>query len=258
LLKIFDKLIIKLNHQCYADSASQINFLIDEKVAKPGEVKCLNLGSYGGIDIKRFNNDLYPNARKKVLDEISCTENDFLFLYVGRLTRDKGVEELVRAFEKVSALKNNAKLILVGPYEEKLDALSSETIQKIRSIKNIFEMGFRPNPEEFFSAADTFCLPSYREGFGTVVLEAAACGVMTIGSRIPGLVDSIVDNVTGVLVELKNESELENAMIKVLEDSQFRLQLSQNAKRRAQKEFDCELLAQIQWDEYIRLLKKHS
>lgn len=114
ILKCLDRLIIKLNTQCYADSQSQIDYLVSEGVAKPGEVKCINLGSYGGIDINRFDNQKYPEARSQVLKEINASENDILVLYVGRMTRDKGIEELIDAFQLANKTVAQLKLVLVG------------------------------------------------------------------------------------------------------------------------------------------------
>lgn len=258
LLKILDRLIIKLNTQCYADSPSQIEYLISEGVAKSGEVKCINLGSYGGIDINRFDNTKYPDARLNLIDELQIDNQAILILYVGRLTRDKGIEELVDAFQEACLELKNLELILVGPYEAHLDAISETSLKKIKNDKKIHQLGFKTNPEFYFSAADIFCLPSYREGFGTVVLEAAACSLLTIGTKIPGLVDSIVDKETGILVEKKSVSELRDAIIKLALDKDLRKELSLNARERARKEFDSDYMAKLQWEEYERLLKKRS
>jgi glycosyltransferase involved in cell wall biosynthesis len=258
LLKLLDRLIIKLNTQCYADSPSQIEYLISEGVAKRGEIKCINLGSYGGIDINRFDNTKYPEARSNLLKEINAIEEDVIVLYVGRMTRDKGIEELIEGFQIANLECSHLRLVLVGPYEAEVDFVKDETIKKIANDKNIYQLGFRANPEHYFSGADLFCLPSYREGFGTVVLEAAACNLLTIGTRIPGLVDSVVDNTTGILFEKKNVMELKDTIVKLAKDKNLRNYLSNNARERARKEFDSNMMAKLQWEEYMRLLKKDS
>lgn len=258
LLMWLDTLIIKVNTQCYADSPSQIEYLISEGVAKPGEVKCINLGSYGGIDTNRFDNTKYPDARMNVLKEINATEENVIVLYVGRMTRDKGIEELIDGFQLANSECPQLRLILVGPYEAEVDFIKNESIEKIKADKNIFQLGFKSNPEHYFTAADMFCLPSYREGFGTVVLEAAACKLLTVGTRIPGLVDSVVDGVTGLLVEKKNVVDLKNALVKLALDKDLRIKFSENARTRALQEFDSTFMAKLQWDEYERLLKKRS
>lgn len=256
LLKFLDRVIIQLNTKCYADSPSQINFLIEEGVAKAGEVECINLGSYGGIDISRFNKDLYPQAKHDLCHKLSLNADTILLLFVGRVTKDKGVSELVDAFKLVEKVHDDVHLIIVGPYEENLDKLSESTHKEIHSNKKIHYLGFQTNPELYFSAADIFCLPSYREGFGTVVLEAAACGLCTVGTRIPGLIDSIEDEKTGLLVAKESVDELASAIMRLAKDQDLRRRLGEAARNRARKEFDSKLLAQKQWEEYQKLLSQ--
>lgn len=256
LLMKIDRLIIKLNTQCYADSPSQIDFLVSSGVAKVGEVKCINLGSYGGIDVNRFDRSQYPEAQKELKQELTLSSDSVILLYVGRVTRDKGIGELVSAFKIAKEKNSNIELVIVGPYEASLDILPREILEEIQSNKSIHQLGFRTNPEYYFAAADIFCLPSYREGFGTVILEAAASGVCAIGTKIPGLVDSIADGETGILVEKNNIIDLSNAILKLALDGALRAKLATNAKERARTQFDSKLLAELQWQEYERLLKK--
>ncbi|MBY0413163.1 MAG: glycosyltransferase [Bdellovibrionales bacterium] len=258
LLKFLDRVVIKLNHQCYADSPSQINYLKAEGVASGNEVLCLHKGSYGGIDCERFNNERFPNARQDILAELKLENDSVLALFVGRVTKDKGIEELVRAQVLAAKTNHKIKLIIIGPFEPELDKIDSYILDIIKNDPSIFQLGFRSDVEKYFSGSDFFCLPSYREGFGTVVLEAAACELMTIGTRIPGLVDSIVDGETGVLVSLKNIEELKEAILSMTTDEKRRKELSINAKKRARTDFDSQVMAQLQWAEYQRLIKKHS
>lgn len=258
VLKLLDKLIIKLNTKCYADSLSQIEFLKREGVAQINEVKCLHKGSFGGIDCERFNNDRFPNARTELLEELKLSEDSVLLLYVGRLTKDKGVDDLVQSFVLAQQKNNKIKLVLIGSYEEHLDPLESSTLNEIKQNKNIFNLGFQNHPEKYFSAADIFCLFSHREGFGTVVLEAAACSLATIGTKIPGLVDAILDQETGVLVELKNTLKLSEAILDMAANKETRIQMGRNAKERARVDFEAQLISEIQWQEYQKLLEEHA
>lgn len=256
MLKFFDKLIIKLNTQCYADSFSQIEFLIKEGVAVEGDIKCLHKGSYGGIDCDRFNNERFPQARSELLAELKLETDSIVILYVGQLCADKGVNELVKAFLLANHQNNKIKLVLVGVFREGIDLLKEETLNEIKNNSDIFSLGYKTSPEKYFSAADIFCLPSHREGFGTVVLEAAACGLPTIGTRIPGLVDAIVDGETGILVELKNTEKLSEAILDLANDGQKRKRLGENAKKRVRADFDARLISELQWQEYQNLLRR--
>lgn len=258
LLKFLDKVVISFNHQCYADSVSQIEFLKREGIAKDREVLCLHKGSYGGVDCKRFDRSRFPNFRQELAKELNIPIDHILIFFIGRITKQKGVEELVQAFSNLYNKNSKTKLILIGPYEKDLDPLHKKITQIIDTHPAIFSLGFRSDVEKYLSAADVLCLPSYREGFGTVVIEAAACGVPTIGTRIPGLVDAIVDGETGILVDLKSTDQLERALLDLLNNPEKRIKLGQQALSRARSDFDSEKLAEIQWEEYLRLLKKNS
>lgn len=256
LLMKLDRLIIILSTQCYADSPSQIDFLIASGVAKEGEVKCINLGSYGGIDINRFNREKFQSAHLELTEKLTISSDSIIILFVGRVTREKGIVELVEAFKLAKRNEQKLQLVIVGPFESRLDVLPEEILFEIKENPSIHHLGFQTNPEFYFAGADIFCLPSYREGFGTVVLEAASSGLCAIGTKIPGLVDSIVDGVTGVLVQKHDVSELSAAILTLSKDKELRSKLSLQAMLRARTEFNSNLLAELQWLEYERLLKK--
>ncbi|MBY0553596.1 glycosyltransferase [bacterium] len=256
LLMLLDKLVIKLNTQCYADSPSQISFLVKEGVARGGELKCLLNGSYGGVDCDRFNNDKYPAARAELLNELRLGPDSVILLYVGQLSHDKGIDELVTAFKMAQKEQENIKLVLIGVHREGVDQLKDETLVEIKSNTSIFSLGYKTQPEKYFSGADIFCLPSHREGFGTVVLEAAACELPTIGTNITGLKDAILDSETGILVECENVNSLSSAITALANSPQKRKMLGANAKNRARRDFDAKLLAEAQWQEYEKLIKE--
>lgn len=253
ILKLIDKLILTLNTLCYADSPSQIQFLIDENVSRKNKIQCLGQGSFGGLDINKFN----PNDREKNRIEISQRLNiplDAVWaLYVGRIVRDKGIDELIEAFKKIT-LTENFYLILVGPFEDHLDPLKIETKSEIQRHPKIHALGFQNDSAYFMKACDFLCLPSYREGFGSVIIEAAACGITAIGTDIPGIRDAIIHNQTGLLVELKNISSLEMALSELIKNIQLRQNLSLSAYNRTVKNFDHQQLSDLQMNDYRRLM----
>jgi glycosyltransferase involved in cell wall biosynthesis len=255
VLKFIDRLVIRLNNQCYADSPSQVLFLKQEGVARGDEVRCLHLGSYGGVDVERFSRNNFQGSRAEILKELSLIDDVILLLYVGRLTHDKGVDDLVESFLIANKANEKIKLLLIGDYEPRLDALKDQTLANIESNQNIFKLGFKNNPEKYFASCDIFCIASHREGFGTVVIEAAACGLPTIGTRIPGLVDSIVHESTGLLIELGNTQQFAQAIIDLSVDEIKRNQMALNSQERARKDFNANLISELQWQEYLKLLK---
>lgn len=228
-LKAADRVTASLATRLLADSASQRDFLVAEGVAPPQKLRVLRQGSVNGVDADRFRPD--PPARERVRAAAGIPPGATLFLYLGRLARDKGLLDLARAF----AREPEAWLLLVGPDEDglaaSLRAAAGPSAQRLRLA------GATDRPEDFMASADAFVLPSYREGFGSVVLEAAAAGVPAIGSRIYGITDAIVENETGLLVPPRDERALAAAMARLRADPPFRRALGEAARARALRDF---------------------
>lgn len=236
LLMGLDRLIQGLNSHCFADSPSQIDFLVEQEVVLRRNVSCLHKGCLGGIDFERFDANKTSYQRAEVLQEIELPLDSQVILFLGRMTEDKGIRELFESFKKLEPLFPKLQLLLIGSTEFE----SNETKQMFEQMSaqaNVHYLGFQSVPEKFYAVADLFVMPSYREGFGTVILEAAAMKVPSIATRIPGLVDAVEDGVSGLLVSLKNTLELTAAIKKVLEDQQLLASLSENAYQRTKEHF---------------------
>lgn len=171
-------------------------------------VRVIHNGSANGLDINEFSNHNY-NA-KIIREEYGISENDFVFGYVGRLVKDKGIEELVGAFNQLE--QKDIKLILVGKYEPDLDPLSQETLQIIKSNPNIIEVGFQKDVKKFLSIMDLFVSPSHREGFGVAVLEANLMKVPVLVSNITGHSEIVTQGINGFFIKPKNVLDLQEKM----------------------------------------------
>lgn len=163
-------------------------------------------GSVNGIDLDYFN-AAHPDV-KNIRTEYGINETDFVFGFVGRLTGDKGINELIQAFSKINQNHTATKLLLVGGYENNLDPLKQETLEIIKNNSNIIQAGVQKDVRSFFNAMDVFVFPSYREGFGIVLMEAAAMNIPAISSNIIGCNEIIVDNQNGFLIPVKDEKSL--------------------------------------------------
>lgn len=247
-LKAFDRLIAACATHVLADSGSQREFLIAEGVVRPEEIAVLAHGSISGVDAERFRPD--PAARERVRAQAGIPANAVLFLYLGRLARDKGLLDLARAFARVEG----AWLMLVGPDEEglagEIRALCAGAVARLRLAP------YTDRPEEFMAAADVFVLPSYREGFGSVVIEAAAAGIPAIGSAIYGLTDAIVDGVTGYLVPPRDPAALAARMRELMADPALRLKLGAAARERALRDFSMAEVTRATLAYYAQRLKE--
>lgn len=232
-LKGIDRLIVLCASQIFADSASQCRFLETERVVRRDGVTVLGQGSVAGVDLARFRPD--PAARVALRAENGVAEAVPIFLFVGRLVRDKGVFDLVKAFATLNARHTQWELWMVGPDEEDLQATLQ--IEGERLGARIRWFGLTPMPERYMAAANVLVLPSYREGFGSVVIEAAACGIPTIAYRIDGVVDAIVESRTGCFVTKGNVEELAQAMERLGSDPGTLSDLGDAARRRAVEDF---------------------
>jgi glycosyltransferase involved in cell wall biosynthesis len=170
-----------------------------------------------------------------------------VFLYLGRLNRDKGLLDLASAFAGID--NAGVHLLIIGPDEERI-GMQMLTLAE-GNARRVHFIGFTEKPEEYLAAADVLCLPSYREGFGNAVIEAAAVGIPAIGSRIYGLVDAIAENESGLLFEVRNVKELRNCMSVLCNDKLLRTRLGRQARERVLAQFTSEKLA-LSWLDYYR------
>ena len=227
-LKALDRLIAYLCTAPLADSQSQIDFLESERIAPKGRIRCIHQGSISGVDSRRFSPaavNLLPVRQKH-----DVPQGDILFVFVGRLTRDKGIGELLQAFQQVNKQFVTCSLLVVGPDEENIE-------QSVVQHPKIRFVGKTSQPEAYMAAADVFVLPSYREGFGTVVIEAAACGTPTVATNIYGLSDAVVDGETGLLVPVRDQNKLAEALLFLATNAEKRTLMGEAARQRALVQF---------------------
>lgn len=249
-LKTTDKILALLTSRALVDSASQQQFLIDEDVLSMNKSLVLADGSISGVNINHFSTNY--EAGIVVRRDLGIPIKDTVFLFLGRLNPDKGILDLVVAFRQITTNRFTS-LLVVGPDEanlkKQLQAMAGETSKKI------FFVDYTDSPQNYMNAADVFCLPSYREGFGSVIIEAAAVGIPAIGSNIYGIVDAIVDGKTGLLHEVKNVNDIAAKMIQLADNVQQRKNMGHEAKNRAHNKFSMEILSTALLKEYKTILK---
>ncbi|MDR6917754.1 glycosyltransferase involved in cell wall biosynthesis [Pseudomonas sp. 3296] len=250
ILKTCDKIIGLLNTHCYADSESQKKFLVSCGIIKAEKISVIGAGSLAGIDLNRFDPSRYSSEKLSVLRaDLGIPESAKVLLFVGRITPDKGIKELVSAFGEIVSKDNNIFLVLVGPFE----SVGEDIVRQVKDVnirKNIKKVGYSDEPEKYMALADLLCLPSYREGFGTVVIEAAAMGTPTIGTDIYGLTDAIVDGETGVLVPVRDAVALEKAILSTLSNAPLMSAMGAAARDRARNDFGANNCSDLLINEY--------
>lgn len=249
VLKACDKLIGVLNKHCYADSHSQMNFLISSGIIGSKKISVLGAGSLAGINVERFNKERYSeDACLALKSDLGILEGSKIILYVGRITPDKGISELIEAFERIMAKDDGVFLILVGPSEPEGQLLIDRIPEYIKP--NVKVIGYSNEPERFMAIADLLCLPSYREGFGTVIIEAGAMGVPSVGTDIYGLSDAILDGKTGLLVKVADSVSLEEGIWTLLSNPSMRCSMGGEAYRRATENFNSSHCTELLLKEY--------
>lgn len=207
LLKLVEKITCNNSTAIECVSKSNLEIGIQENIFTRKKATVVWNGSSGGVDLCRFNFGMRKVFRETVRREYGLSQNDFVFGFVGRITRDKGVNEILEAFSEIE----NAKLILVGDLEGK-KTLNQDLYIKSLENPRILYIGSVMDIERFYAAIDVLLLPSYREGFGNVIIEAAAMGTPAIVSNIPGPIDAIVDGKTALTVSVRNSLELMQRM----------------------------------------------
>jgi glycosyltransferase involved in cell wall biosynthesis len=227
--KLIDKLIFFISHNVLIDGLSQRNFLIKENVVTKNKSIVLHKGSVGGVNTKkfRFNKKKRINLRSR----LSISKNTFVFLYLGRINKDKGIIELIEAFKKIEN-KHKVLLIFVGSIEDK--SLS----HLFKKNKKILHFNYTNKPEEWFSVADILCLPSHREGFGTVVIEAASCGIPALCSNIYGLNDAITVNKTGFFHKVSSTNDIKKKMLYIINNKKLVKKYGKLARKKVLKNFE--------------------
>lgn len=251
IAKTGDRLTAHLDTLCYADSFSQRDFIISEGVCNGKKIFVLGAGSLAGVDLSRFDSEKWASSKAETLKALDIPVGYSVITFVGRLTKDKGLEELMGAFGAVCRSNPKCMLVLVGPGEAEDGALSNSVVGG--NEPNIRFVGYSDQPERYLAVTDIFCLPSYREGFGNVVIEAAAMGVPAIGTDIVGLRDAIVDGETGLLVPPKDTEALARALMSLLDDKKRRVAMGKMARVRARSKFDAQIVNAAVLAEYPRL-----
>jgi glycosyltransferase involved in cell wall biosynthesis len=236
VLKRADRLIALSATNILVDSFSQRDFLINENIVTKNKSTVLANGSICGVDKNRFQFD--ECARRAIRNKEGINEEDIVFLYVGRLNKEKGLFDLACAFSKLCIHNTNVHMMIIGPDEENMTIKMRDACDMYP--RRLHFVGYTDAPEQYMSAADVFCLPSYREGFGMTIIEAAFAGIPSIGTKIYGVTDAIEENTTGYLHEPGDIEGLLEKMQKMIDEPEVRMEMGKNARERAMRLFSKE------------------
>ena len=219
LLKFIERLTYFFSTNLFCNSFGLKKFINDNLTKK--DVKVIAQGSINGVDTEFFKNTKTLDEKELIRDKFKIDKKDFVITFVGRIVKDKGINELIEAFINLSKKYNNLKLLLVGDYEEHLNPIKNENKILIDSLDSIITVGFQSDIRDFLSITDLFVLPSYREGLPNSLIEAGSFGIPLLATNINGCNEIIDDGITGILVEKKSAKKLEEGIDKLLEDKEL-------------------------------------
>lgn len=236
IFKSIEKLICTKSTIIEVESFSLMDFSIKEKLYAPTKASVIWNGSACGVNLKKFDYSQRETLRKQIREELGIAEDEIVFGYAGRITRDKGINELVDAFVGIKGLQK-ARLLLIGDYDN-AGTMREDVVSQIESNPRIKHVGWAKNVERYYAAMDAFCSLSYREGFGLVVIEAGAIGTPGIVSNVPGQLDTLIDGKTGILAEVKNVESIRKAIEKYINNPNLSKALGDNAHKHIAESYD--------------------
>lgn len=257
LLKWSEKLSCRLAHQVLCVSHSMRDIAVNEGICPEDKIKVLRAGSGNGVDASnRFNPVRYDEGmRTRLREELGLDSDDRVLGYVGRVVRDKGIEELSAAWWNLREQDPRLHFVLVGPIEPQ-DPISGETLERLQADERVHFIGNLDDPAPWYSIFDIVALPTYREGFPNVPLEAASMELPIVATTVPGCVDAIEDGVTGTLVPPQDEKSLQAALERYLTDPNLGRQHGVAGRQRVLDQFRQEDLWREIYQEYSRLLQE--
>lgn len=258
---VMQKLLIKMDQllcwaatNIYPEGNGVKQDLINYKIT-PKPLKVLANGNVNGIDLVYFSKKEISEVEQLNLKKsLKVDENDFVFVFVGRLVGDKGINELVKAFSKLK--RQNSKLLLVGPLETELDPLKIETLEEIETNKNIILVGFQKDVRPYFAISNVLVFPSYREGFPNVVIQAGAMELPSIVSDINGCNEIIIEGQNGIIIPVRNSEEVLKAMQHMVEDKEYYAQLKENTLPMIKTRYEQQVVWNAILEEYNLLINK--
>ena len=260
ILNFVERLTYSSATRVYPNSKGLYDFILQNNFTQSNKLKIIANGSSNGIDTTFFSPDQVTETERVTLREkLNIQPDDFVFVFVGRIVSDKGINELIKAFSELQAAENNEpagiKLLLVGGLENDLDPLNSETLAEINQNKDIISVGFQQDVRSFFAIADALVFPSYREGFPNVVMQAGAMGLPSIVSDINGCNEIIIEGENGLIIPSKNVEKLKEKMLTLAKDKNLYTKLKGNSRRMIENRYEQSVVWNALLEEYEGLLQ---
>ena len=259
ILNFVEKLTYSSATRVYPNSKGLYDFILQNNLSLCNNLIIFEYVSSNVIVTTFFSPDQVTEIEKVTLREkLNIQPDDFVFVFVGRIVSDKGINELIKAFSELQTVENKPagiKLLLVGGLESDLDPLNPETLAEINQNKDIISVGFQQDVRSFFAIADALVFPSYREGFPNVVMQAGAMGLPSIVSDINGCNEIIIEGENGLIIPSKNVEKLKEKMLTLAKDKNLYTKLKGNSRRMIENRYEQSVVWNALLEEYEGLLQ---
>ncbi len=237
IFKALEKVICRRSTWIEPDSFGNLRFSHEEGLYPKEKGSVIWSGSASGVDLQKFDISHKAQWRKAIRQQYGIGKDDFVYGFIGRITGDKGVNELFAASKRILEEKPESWVMLVGDLE-RTDTLDPALLDWAQNEQRMLFCGYSEVVEQHLSAMDVYILPSHREGFGSAVVEAEAMGVPVIVTDIPGPTDAMLPNETGIVVQKENVESLCEGMRRMQEDGEMRAKFAEKARRFAFERFE--------------------
>ncbi|WP_439881750.1 glycosyltransferase family 4 protein [Pontibacter sp. MBLB2868] len=256
VLNAVEKLTYACATKVYPNSTVLKEFILESRFCKPDKVKVIGNGSSNGINTSYFSIDAVDlEAVQQLKHELGINEKDFLFIFIGRIVKDKGIQELVSAFTALQKQYAFIKLLLVGPLEQDLDPLDHHTLQEIEQNPAILSVGYQNEVRPYLAISNALAFPSYREGFPNVPMQAGCFDLPSIVTDINGCNEIVVDGENGLIIPPKSVDALQEAMERLLVDKELYAHLQSNARRMIVERYEQKYFWSLLLEEYKEALR---
>lgn len=254
IFKSIERLICSKSTVIEVESFSLMEFSLREHLYTQDKASVIWNGSACGIDTAKYDYSQREKFRYEIRKNLEIADDEIVFGYAGRITRDKGINELVDAFVGAKDT-NKARLLLIGDFDN-AGTIRNDVIKEIERNDRITHIGWVKNLERYYAAMDVFCSLSYREGFGLVVIEAGAIGVPGIVSDVPGQIDTIINGKTGLLAKVKDVESIRKAIQTFIENPSLAKEMGDDAHEHIYKSYNDKLLFEKLAEHRNRLINR--
>lgn len=255
IFKMEERLVCSLSTWIEPDSYSNLKYAHEQSLYAKEKGSVIWNGSACGVDLEKFDITKKVKYRSEIRDKYMIPADAFVFGFVGRITRDKGINELLESFKQIVSKYEETYLFMIGP-DETDNTVDEKLYQWAMNSEKVIFTGYTNRVEMFLAAINCYVLPSYREGFGMGVIEAEAMGIPVIVTNIPGPIDAMENEKTGVVINKADTAALYQAMCGMMFNKEICNQYGKAGQVYAVTHFEQKKLFALILEDRKRLLEK--